>query len=168
MKRETERERSRYGPRTLKKPGSPEWCWQTVERLVRDHREITERYRSVAQTLDELIAHEAWKIIPSEQPYGSLDAMLVAEIGTTNASLKQARKLGEFPIPYAAIEQIVRYLYKNERLVDATLPSHPNIPRPRPARRKAVQRLFSVPWVRRWLRGYGDSRQYYVCSNHTV
>jgi hypothetical protein len=37
----------------------------------------------------ELSAHEAWNVVPPEQPYGSLDALLEAEIGYTEHEVRQ-------------------------------------------------------------------------------
>jgi hypothetical protein len=39
--------------------------------------------------VDELTAQEAWNVVPPEQPYGSLDALLEAEIGCSEAQARQ-------------------------------------------------------------------------------
>lgn len=84
-----ERERAAFGPRALKKPGSIEWCWQTLDGLKADYKRIEERFHDVDGTVKELEHFEAWKIVPPDKPYGSLNAMLKAEIGITQ------RKLGD-------------------------------------------------------------------------
>lgn len=77
----TPKERAAVGPRALKELGSPEWCWQTVEYLKESMRHVAEQYRQAEQVLDDLKRVKAWTKIPPEKPYGSLDAMLKAEVG---------------------------------------------------------------------------------------
>jgi hypothetical protein len=77
----TEREAASFGPRELKQPGTVLWAWQTLSALKREWelRELTvKRYD---ETLAELVEHKAWELVPPAKPYGSLDAMLRAEIG---------------------------------------------------------------------------------------
>jgi hypothetical protein len=77
----SERQEAAFGPRSLKKLGSPEWCWQTLNGMVADYKLIDERFKEVDQALQELKTAEAWKVIPTDKPYGSLTRMLVAELG---------------------------------------------------------------------------------------
>ena len=81
MKREplTPEQAALAGPRTLKTPGSPEWCWQTVDYLKNCYRHVEEQYRQVDQVIEDLERVEAWKVIPPENPYGSLERMLEAQ-----------------------------------------------------------------------------------------
>lgn len=85
----TERERARAGPRALKEVGSPEWCWQTVDYLKDSLRHVDERWRVSEAVLDELIKVRAWKVIPSESPYGTLDEMLKEEVGLDADAIRQ-------------------------------------------------------------------------------
>ena len=92
----TEREKAAYGPRSLKKPGTPEWCWQTLDALVSDFKLIDERFDEVDGALAQLKDVQAWKIIPTDKPYGSLGRMLATELGidskTIQREINQARK----------------------------------------------------------------------------
>jgi hypothetical protein len=75
----TPEQASLAGPRTLKTPGSPEWCWQTVDYLKNCYRHVEEQYRQVDQVIEDLERVEAWKVIPPGNPYGSLERLLEAE-----------------------------------------------------------------------------------------
>lgn len=92
----TEREKAAYGPRSLKKPGTPEWCWQTLDALVSDFKLIDERFDEVDGALAQLKYVQAWKIIPTDKPYGSLGRMLATELGIDSKAIQreieQARK----------------------------------------------------------------------------
>lgn len=77
----SDKDRALAGPRALKEPGSPEWCWQTVQYLREAMRHVAEEYRQAEQVLEELKQAKAWTKIPPGRPYGSLDSMLRAEIG---------------------------------------------------------------------------------------
>src|SRR5678815_310545 len=81
----TDRERAYFGPRNTKPAGSIAWCWQTLELLkIRwQRKDFTDQ--QFAETLEEVRQHEVWKTVPPAQPYGSLDALLDAEIGCTDA-----------------------------------------------------------------------------------
>jgi hypothetical protein len=75
------REQAEIGPRALKPPNSVEFAWQTVSWL-KDHF----RYKSVSderwqEALDEAERYRIYERVPPEKPYGSLDALLRAEIG---------------------------------------------------------------------------------------
>jgi hypothetical protein len=81
-----EREAARIGPRQLKDPQSVEFAWQTVALLKTYYqsKQVTEgRWR---KALAEAEQHRIYERVPPESPYGSLDAMLTAEIGETAAS----------------------------------------------------------------------------------
>ena len=71
----TEQEMANVGPRELKEPGSPAWCWQTVSLLQNMWGSIDSsisRYLEVWEAAEE---HRVWETIPSEAPYGSIDLM---------------------------------------------------------------------------------------------
>jgi hypothetical protein len=86
----SEREKAAYGPRSLKKPGSVEWCWQTLNGLVDDYKSIDERFNEVGVALAELKAAKAWKVIPTDRPYGSEGRMLAEELGVDARAIRQA------------------------------------------------------------------------------
>jgi len=75
-----DRERARQGPRALKERGSPEWCWQTVDYLQSHMKNVSSDWERAQEVLDELKDARAWKVIPADQPYGTLDGLLRAEI----------------------------------------------------------------------------------------
>ena len=79
----TEREQAYFGPRTDKPPGSVAWCWQTILLMQTRWHQKTIDEAGFQALVDELTAHEAWNVVPPEQPYGSLDALMMAEIGQT-------------------------------------------------------------------------------------
>jgi hypothetical protein len=88
----TPRDQSCLGPRQLKVPGSVEWCYQTLEvfkaRWAR--KEMIESQWH--QALDELTEYKVWEHVPPDQPYGSLDKMLKAELGVNSrTALTQLR-----------------------------------------------------------------------------
>ena len=71
------------GPKALKVPGSPEWCWQTVQVLKEQMRHVREQWDLAEDALTALVEVQAWKKIPPEKPYGSLNAMVKAELGVS-------------------------------------------------------------------------------------
>jgi len=83
-----ERDRALAGPRQLKEPGSPEWCWQTVFYLRSCMGHVTEQWREAEQIIEELKAARAWKVIPPEAPYGTFDRMLKEELGLPEKEIK--------------------------------------------------------------------------------
>jgi hypothetical protein len=69
------------GPRALKEPGSIQWCYQTLELLkIRWEREESTA-ADLRAILDEVKTYKVWEKIPPEQPYGSEEDMLRAELG---------------------------------------------------------------------------------------
>ena len=81
VKTYTAREDALTSPIGMKQPGSIEWCWQQIYALKCDwDGKLTSEERWVAR-LRKLEAHEAWAKVPPEKPYGSLEALLKAEIG---------------------------------------------------------------------------------------
>lgn len=92
----TEREKAAYGPRVLKTPGTPEWCWQTLDGLVRDYKYIDKQFEEVEQALHELEKAQAWKVIPTDKPYGTRARMLATELKvdfkTIQRNINQARE----------------------------------------------------------------------------
>lgn len=71
----TEQEMANVGPRELKEPGSPAWCWQTVSLLQNIWGSIdasVNRYTEVWEAAEE---YRIWETIPYEDPYGSVEVM---------------------------------------------------------------------------------------------
>ena len=63
------------GPRELKEPGSPAWCWQTISLLQNMWEAIdssVNRYLEIWETAEE---YRIWETIPYEAPYGSVEVM---------------------------------------------------------------------------------------------
>jgi hypothetical protein len=81
----TERQRVQFGPRDQKVKGSPEWCLQTVEYLKNLWKKKEHEAQLVAEVIDEIKAVRVWEIVPPEAPYGSLEALLKAELGSGTA-----------------------------------------------------------------------------------
>lgn len=77
------------GPIALKVPGSPEWCWQVVQSLKDQMRHVAEQWTQAEETLQALERAKAYKKIPPEKPYGTLDAMLRAEVGLPVKEVRQ-------------------------------------------------------------------------------
>src|SRR5688572_25118818 len=76
-------------PRLALDPGSPEWCYQTIELLRRCyHFEQTER-EGFDKYLAELREHRAWEKFPVDKPYGSESRMIEAELGKPHAEVLQ-------------------------------------------------------------------------------
>jgi hypothetical protein len=69
------------GPRDLKPVGSPDWCYQTIYLLRRRWERMGADERQFEETKAEIVAARAWEKVPVERPYGSLEALLEAEIG---------------------------------------------------------------------------------------
>lgn len=90
-----DRDQALAGPRQLKEAGSPEWCWQTVSYLKDYMRHVHEQWRQAEQVLDELLRARAWLVIPPEKPYGTLNAMLKAEVGLDERALKDLIRKAE-------------------------------------------------------------------------
>ncbi len=68
-------------PRNSRVPGSPEWCYQTMSLLKHSYRHIHVDQEHFTHYLNELREHRAWEKVPVDNPYGSEDKMLVAELG---------------------------------------------------------------------------------------
>ncbi len=63
--------------------GSPEWCYNTIDHakiLYHSYEVSLNQWRKV---LGEIEKAKVYQLIPEKHPYGSLDALLKAEIGVT-------------------------------------------------------------------------------------
>ena len=61
--------------------GSPSWCYQTIYllKLYWESKSLSEK--RWLKILNELKGQKVWDKIPPDNPYGSLDALLKAEVG---------------------------------------------------------------------------------------
>jgi hypothetical protein len=84
------RETSQLGPRALKDPRSVEYAWQTLAYIRTQYELTTVSLSHWEKALAEAEQHTIWDRIPPEKPYGSLEAMLKAELGVSKEeSLRQ-------------------------------------------------------------------------------
>ena len=67
---------SMEGPRALKQPGDPAWCWQTVSALQSMWKGLDLNLEMYLRTWADAEEHRIWEKIPYESPYGSKEAML--------------------------------------------------------------------------------------------
>jgi hypothetical protein len=69
--------------------GSIPWCWQTIDLLIIrwNRKDLTSQ--QFDEILQELTQNEVWTIVPPEAPYGSLEALLAAEIGQTAQTMQR-------------------------------------------------------------------------------
>lgn len=79
----------------MKERGSPEWCRQTLSYLRDYMRHVSEQWRQANEVLADLIATEAWKHIPPDDPYGTLNRMLKSEIGLDERAIRAAIRQAE-------------------------------------------------------------------------
>jgi hypothetical protein len=77
----TAREDASTSPIELKQPGSIDWCWQQIDALKSAWDGKLTSEELWMHRLRKLEAYEAWAKVPPEKPYGSLEALLKAEIG---------------------------------------------------------------------------------------
>ena len=71
----TEQELANVGPRDLKEPGSPVWCWQTVSLLQNMWGSIDASVNRYLEVWESAKEHRIWQKIPYDSPYGSVEAM---------------------------------------------------------------------------------------------
>ncbi len=81
------------GPRTMKEPGSPEWCWQTIGHL----QLMWEFFESAGSTyltvLEEAKEYKVWEVVPPDAPFGSKEAMIAAlNIGDEKAARERLQR----------------------------------------------------------------------------
>ena len=71
-------EASMTGPRAMKTPGDPLWCWQTVSALETMWKDLDLDAVRYSQIWAEAEEHKVWEKIPYDKPYGTKEAMLEA------------------------------------------------------------------------------------------
>jgi AP2 domain len=104
-------------PRDSREPGSPDWCYQTMNLMKRAYQSTGSEHRWFEQYLNELREHRAWEKVPIDQPYGSEAAMIEGELGKRKDSIEEelARiKKQKMALRNAAIIRDERS-YKEER-----------------------------------------------------
>ncbi len=88
----TPQEAALTSPLEYKTPLSLPWCYQFICALqsVWARKNFTEQYWK--ERLAEFAKHEPWNVYPPDRPYGSLDALLKAEIGVdVNESIEEIK-----------------------------------------------------------------------------
>lgn len=75
------REDSRIGPRSLKDKNSPEYAWQTLALLRTFFQSKQASIQQFEKVLAEAEADRIFEKIPEDKPYGSMEALLCAELG---------------------------------------------------------------------------------------
>jgi hypothetical protein len=135
MAKQNKREISRIGPRLTKDPNSVEFAWQTLALMKSfyESKKVSEdRWLRLVSEADQ---YRIYDRIPEDKPYGSLDAMLKAEIGKTEEQarlevVKQAKN-AEPPAPNGRPRKgmNVTPLSKrgNDRFVARIARDHPDI-----------------------------------------
>ena len=71
----TEQEMANVGPRELKEPGSPAWCWQTVSLLQNMWGSVDSSVNRYVEVWEAAEEYRIWETIPYEAPYGSVEVM---------------------------------------------------------------------------------------------
>lgn len=75
------------GLRALKRPGDPQWCWQTISRLQSLWKSLNIDFESYMTTWREAEDHEVWAKVPYQEPFGTKEEMLKQlEIGDDEAA----------------------------------------------------------------------------------
>ena len=64
------------GLRALKKPGDPQWCWQTISRLQSLWGSLNLDFESYMTAWAEAEEHRVWEKVPYGNPFGTKDGML--------------------------------------------------------------------------------------------
>jgi hypothetical protein len=87
------REYAMWGPRQDKQPGSVEWCYQTLDLLKTRAERAENTWESFQEVVREIEATQAWNVIPPDNPYGSLEALLKAELGRTLDQVRSVKRV---------------------------------------------------------------------------
>jgi hypothetical protein len=70
-------------------PGSPEWCYATIDYAKTLYASYKCRLGDWEKVLAEMEQHRVYERVPEEHPYGKMDTLLEAEIGAT---VEESRK----------------------------------------------------------------------------
>jgi hypothetical protein len=86
------------GPRQLYPVGSAAWCQVTI-RVLRDYLgHVATEWKQAENILNELVTQRAWEHVPPGKPYGSLDALLKAELGLDSDAIRQRIRDAELAV----------------------------------------------------------------------
>ncbi len=85
----TDRQRAAFGPRDMKPVGSPEWCYQTLTYLKSRWEAHQFDAKIFSDVLAEVKAARAWEKVPPDNPYGSLNSLLIAELGVEESEVER-------------------------------------------------------------------------------
>jgi hypothetical protein len=75
------REAASIGPRQLKDPRSPAFAWQTISLIKMKYQMQEISVKEWREILEEAERFRIYDKVPEGRPYGSLDALLLAEVG---------------------------------------------------------------------------------------
>lgn len=166
------RDQASMGPRQLKDPSSAAFAWQTISLLKTRYQSKATSEKNWTQTLEEAEQYRVYERVPEEKPYGSLDAMLLAEIGVTadeskkdvsnrqQAAQQAARENTEAALNVGANQHTTEDRTKTETVLssDGSNSKTRRIRRLRRDHPEAAERLEagefkSVAAAERWARG---------------
>ena len=83
---------SMEGPRAMREPGSPEWCWQTVSALQHMWNSLIMNYDRYITILGEADEYRVWEKVPYDDPFGTREEMLKqVEIGDGKDAQRKMR-----------------------------------------------------------------------------
>ena len=136
---------SMAGPRDMKEPGEPAWCWQTISALQSMWATLDIDFNRYMRTWIEAEEHRVWEKVPYDNPYGTKQAMLdalsigddaaarakvtvqsmpsrplnriTARIARDHPEVWERMKLGEFKSIAAAAREAGIYSRKKERRI---------------------------------------------------
>ena len=78
------------GPRAMKEPGDPVWCWQTISHLQSLWQSLNLDFDMYMTTWAEADVHRVWENVPYDNPFGTKENMLrQLEIGDDQAAEKR-------------------------------------------------------------------------------
>ncbi len=81
------------GPRTMKEPGSPDWCWQTIGHLQLMWEFFESAGGSYLSVMEEAKAYKVWEVVPESNPFGTKEKMVEAlKIGDEQAARDRLRQ----------------------------------------------------------------------------
>ena len=67
---------SMIGPRDMKEPGDPAWCWQTISALQTMWKGLESDCDRYVRIWSEAEEHRVWEKVPYDAPYGTKEKML--------------------------------------------------------------------------------------------